>query len=187
MKLTRTILILAASLWASSANALLTFSDVSYTSNSLTFTVDGDMSGYDSPSFWSNNQLSIRYNGDLWAGPTSGYHSNSWSTSVFDNKSLSTSGNTGNWSNPYTWSRYTSSLTDAIASMRTVTVNFVNNYLNINANNAIVDFYWGNGQYASNPTYLATGTSAAVPLPGTLMLLALGAFGLVASRRLKKA
>ncbi|MBL4712721.1 MAG: PEP-CTERM sorting domain-containing protein [Gammaproteobacteria bacterium] len=185
MKLTSTILILTASLWAGSANALLTFSDVSYTSNSLTFTVDGDMSGYAASAY--NNQFSIRYNGDLWAGPTSGYHSNSWSTSIFDNKAISYAGNTGNFSNPYTWSNYSSSLSNAIASMRTVTVNFVSNFLNTNASNAIVDFYWGNGQYHSNPTYLATGTTAAVPLPGTLMLLALGAFGLVASRKLKKA
>ncbi len=136
-----------------SCDAAFVFSNVSYTSNSLTFTINGDMSGYSAPTsgdpfFTGNDQFSIRYNGgDIWAG-VGGFTANSWSTSVFDNKSFNFVGNTGTFGGitpEYTWSQYTSNLSNAVATNRTVTVTFGANYLFTGAANPIVEFYWGNG------------------------------------------
>jgi len=67
------------------ANATLTFSNISYTNSSVTFTVDGNMIGYDTPAY--RDSFSLSYGGDIWQGPNpvKPYPSNTWSRSVFDN------------------------------------------------------------------------------------------------------
>lgn len=100
--------ILAFTGWAGAANATLVFTDVSHTSNSVTFTVNGDLSGYTIPS-GDEHQFGLQYTGDLWAG-SNAVSSNSWSQPVFDSTSFLNQGNTGLFTSiwGYTWSWYTS-------------------------------------------------------------------------------
>lgn len=186
-----------------SCDAAFVFSNVSYTSNSLTFTINGDMSGYSAPTsgdpfFTGNDQFSIRYNGgDIWAG-VGGFTLNSWSTSVFDNKSFDFVGNTGTFSGitpEYTWSKYTSNLSNAVATNRTVTVTFGANYLSTGAANPIVEFYWGNGSanfsgVNNSPTLLGTAVASSatpVPEPASLAFWGLGVAGALIARRKRSA
>jgi hypothetical protein len=91
------------SLWVSTANAIFTFSNVSYTEKSVTFTIDGDMSGYEAPVGASgafvpdtevvSKQFTILYGGDISAGSEAMHAGddtlhNTWSRSVFDNKRM---------------------------------------------------------------------------------------------------
>ena len=118
----------------------LTFSNVTYTSNSVTFTINGSMSGYVDKQAYKNknwNEFSIQFGGDL--APNSrkvDLGANRWSTSVFDNASLSDVGHSGAWRGlPYAWSAYAGSLAKAVATNRTVTLFLPSNYLDMDAHN----------------------------------------------------
>jgi len=161
------------------ANAAFVFSDVSYTSNSVSFTIDGDMSGYTAPSH--SDQFSIVYGGDIFSG--TGYRHNTWSTSVFDNKSFYKVGNTGSWSADYTWSSYLDgSIADAVATNRAVTVVFADHYLNEAATNPLISFVWGNGSQ-SDYTVLGSANLSPVPVPAAAWLFGTALLGLVGYRR----
>lgn len=175
---------------AGQVQAGFVFSNLSYTANSVTFTINGDMTGYTPPSGDGNLiQFSLRYGaGDIWAG-VGGFTQNTWSTSVFDNSILSLAGNTGTFpffTPMYSWSWYTNSLSGAQATNRTVTLTLGDNYLNTSATNPIVEFYWGNGADSQNPTLI--GTLSTVPEPASMVIWGIGAIsmGLVARRRAKK-
>jgi hypothetical protein len=83
------------------------FSNLSYTSNSITFTINGDMTG-NTPQSDYPDQFSLRYGaGDIWAG-VGGFTENTWSTSVFDGYTFDFVGNTGTFpfTTPmYSWSK----------------------------------------------------------------------------------
>lgn len=162
------------------ANAAFVFSDVSYTSNSVSFTIDGDMSGYTTPISHSN-QFSIVYDGDIFSG--TGYRHNTWSTSLFDNKNFARSGNTGSWAFDYTWSEYAGgSLVDAVATNRAITVLFSKHYLNETATNPLISFVWGNGGQ-SDYTVLGSANLSPVPVPAAAWLFGTALLGLVGYRR----
>jgi hypothetical protein len=174
----------AAIVIGTSASAV-TISNVSYTDSSVTFTIDGTMptstlAGVDT------TQFSIRYGGDVYIG--SGFTANTWSGSVFDGLSFGSNGNTGIFgaTNPYTWSRYNSSLLGATASTNTVTVSFGAGSLNTSALNPVFDFVLGNGNDSTTQEILQTvvvGQTAPVPLPAALPLLGFALAGLYGFQR----
>lgn len=173
-----------------SANATMIFSDVSITSHSVTFNIDGDMSGYSA--IGSNAQFSIQYKGDLWAGLTTPAI-NTWSTSVFDTHDFDNQGNTGIWASEwgYTWSRFDASLATAIAINRTVTVDFTEDLLNPYALAGELVFVIGTGNslYPSLTTVLDSvsfdGGIVGVAEPNTKILFALGLVGIILIRNRK--
>ncbi|MFK7730900.1 MAG: hypothetical protein AB8B48_04695 [Pseudomonadales bacterium] len=165
---------------ATSANATLLFSDIVLTSRSISFTVDGDMTGY-VPSAGSNlRQFSILFSGDFWTGALGDYSSNTWSTSLFDNKSISFAGNTG-WFNgattPYTWVYMNSNLTNAFANNRSVTVDFGDDYLDVNESGTL-EFFWGNGYTTSTKTSLQVSAADPISSPSSIALLMASLVGL---------
>lgn len=172
----------------SQTRAGLIFTDVSYTTNSLTFTVNGDMTGYGSAPSQSET-FSLRYDADMINDPIPSGTVNTWSNSVFDGKTLADPGFTVFAGNFFTISQYSGgSLAGATATNRTVTVNFGADYLDTTAVDPLVSFNWGNGHHSGNPTLVGTAiaSSSAVPEPSSFAFLAIGAFGLIGCRRRRR-
>ena len=171
---------------AGEATAMFNISNVSLTSNSLTFTIDGNMTGYPAPT--QDNTLLMVYGGEMYLSPPeSTYTPNSWSSSVFDNKTVMLPGETGVWGGDgYTWSWYDSSLADAVSLNKTVTVT-TGNYFDITKTGTI-DFTWGHPQ--NQPAALiaqvniVNGVESPAPEPSTYALMGIG--GLLVMFRLKK-
>lgn len=185
-------LVAAAVICGASSASAITFSNVSYTDNSVTFTANGVM---DSVAGSYNDQFTLLYGGDIVSNPSGTvYSGNAWSGSIFDGQTFGSNGFTGGFSsvtNNYTWSRYDSSLLGATADNVTVTVTFGAGFLNTLALNPIINFMSGNGADSSNPLLLQqVNLAAAVPVPAALPLLGLalaGLFGVGAARRRKAA
>lgn len=166
---------------AKEASALFVISNASMTTNSVTFTIDGDMTGYAAPNVLYEPAIRLVYSGDIYTSPgESSFTPNVWSDSMFDNHFISISGNTGTWSgNNYTWANYDSSLFDAVATNRTVTIT-TGNYFNPSAAGTI-SFYWGS-PFESPASKIGEATFP-VPEPSALMLLGIGGLGVMGMTR----
>ena len=181
MKSLTNLVLISSIFWSQSSFATFIFSNISYTSNSFTFTINGDMTGYGS-GLDNTSEFNIQYFGDLWAGATLP-SSNNWSSSVFDNKNLIDNGQTGNFppdSENYSWSIYDADLSDAVATNRTVTLSMGGNYLDESALSGSVIFIWGNtvnGSSRDIGSWSFT-KSASVSEPSILALISAGLFGI---------
>jgi len=189
MRLFKLVSVIAfGTLAATNAFAEFSFTDVSVTPTTVTFTINGDMSGYVAPPS-GDNQFSIDYSGASFSSIIT-YTPNSWSTSVFDNFSLTAAGNTGGFGStvPYSWSWYNGDLASATATNRTVTLTTANDFGSGTA--GTLTFEWGNGfKPSSDPTDLGSVTLAptsAVPEPESAGLMALGIAFVGCLRRVRR-
>jgi hypothetical protein len=176
---------------SATANAAMLISNISYTSNSLTFTIDGDMSGYSEP-VSDNRTFSIVYGGDIFNEALAlSYTPHTISGELFDNIPMSP-GNTGNWNvivwdpargnQSFSWNHggFTS-LATAVATNNTVTINMADDYLDPLATNPVISFYWGSGLEAEIESTLLYTT--AVPIPAAVWLFGSALAGLGWLRR----
>lgn len=170
-------------------------SDISFTANTVTFTMDGIM---DATAPQQDFSFSIVYSGDIinHAAFGAGSTGNTWSGEIFDGKALDTFagmyGKTLEASGHfYSWVSHTSSLSGATASNNTVTLTMGANYLNA-GNSGTISILWGL-PHQSGPVTLGEQTftalapeASAIPVPASLpMLLAALAGGAAVARRRK--
>ena len=180
---------IAASFFASGAQSAAIVSNVSYTSNSITYTETGDMTGYATPAIPS--EFGIVYTGNLFS--YAGYRSNQFSGSLFtSNNPSNNDGNTGNFGGPnnYTWFAAGSG-GSSVFSGTPFTISWSGPMLNTSGS-GLLEFVWGNGFGAPttdtiiNSVEVSNGNLAnnnTVPEPATIALLACGLAGLAFSLR----
>ena len=185
------------------ANAALIFTDINITSNSLSFTIDGDMTGYTAPTTTVRQQyFAVGYSDSLCSGCSSdfGANPNNISQSIFSNQNISSSGYTGKWGAEQngSWSRYGSLIAGGITGgPRTINYSWTNNLFDTLATDGVMTFYWGTnfnseGSYyteIASFNYVGNGqfdSPNSVPVPAAVWLFGSGLIGLVGVARRKK-
>ena len=175
--------VLATGAAATTADADVIFSGISYTSSSLTFTVSGDITGEAAPDPFVRDEFMIRYLGDLWSGGPGAYSTFTDSPFVSNPLNIAWTGFSGQ---PVTYSDFEWEFTTApfgSGTGQSVTVFLGGNYLNAVALNPVVEFEWGANDYGY--TVLETvRLSPDVPEPTILLLMGGGlAAGLILRHR----
>lgn len=168
----------------STAQATLVFSDVTYTSDTVSFRTTGDLSGYSLPS--RPQYFGISFRGDLFS---TGINPNiSWSNSIFNGASIQNTGYSGDWSswnNPGAWLQFSSPLTSADVALGSITTLTLGaNVLNTASLTGEIVFTWDVDSSFTNFVELGSVTvgSSAVPVPATIVLLGIGLLGFAAAR-----
>ncbi len=170
---------------ASTAQATLIFSDVSYTENTVSFRTTGDLSGYTTPA--RPQYFSIGFEGDLF---TSGISQNiSWSNAIFEGTTISSHGYAGDfstWNTPGAWlsfSNQANSSSVALGSITTLTLGA--NLLNESSLTGEIVFNWDvDGDFTTH-TELGRVSVNQVPEPASLILLGFGLAGFGFTRKRK--
>lgn len=194
------------------AASAATFTNVTYTANSLAFTITGTITEAIPAGQTQPTELSFVYNADIWDGPdplgsVADSENHAVSGSPFSNRSVSTgttsgqpnTGRTGVFGsfsdNAYSWVRFDSALTGATGNGTEVTISWTSDYLDINAAAPSIDIYIGSAFVLDgDDVYLGTvaptvasGGSAVVPVPAALPLLMGGLGALTVLRRRRRA
>jgi hypothetical protein len=170
--------LMSMSLWVSTANAIFTFSNVTYTANSVTFTIDGDMSGYGPgpvPGFGVEGSIfTLAYGGDIWTGYLAAGTNvvGSVSRPIFDNMN-SGPGFTGSSSLTSILYPPPPYLADATVSNAPVTISFPSNIeiLDVAASAPVIYFYWGDGRTDGESNALSTLLETVTPTPDVFTVL----------------
>jgi hypothetical protein len=178
------------------SQASLIFSDVGVTDSTLTFTIDGDMSGYVTPSSYIA-RFGITYTPGLLTYDD--FRTNTWSNDIFDDRSWDRTGGTGHpltQAPPdYTWSALSTSLLGARATSRLVVLGLGPRAFDKSITDWTIDFIWGwpNSTNPGTTTNLyscdygdncsSAGTQISVPEPSVLLLFLAGMLGLGIVRR----
>lgn len=176
-------------LLATVTHSALIFSDVSYTSNSVSFKTTGDLSGYavpDRPIYFT-----LGFEGDLFL---SGVNANlSWSNAIFGGASIANNGYSGDWNlwnTPGAWLQFSAPLNQSTVALGQVTtLTLGGNVLNELASNAEITFNWDVNSNFTNHTELGRVnlSQANVSEPASIALLGLGMLSLGFTRRKYKA
>jgi hypothetical protein len=166
----------ACSMGVSQATVVVT--NASFTANSLTFTVSGDLTGY---TLSGGATLGIRYNGDMITVPAVTYESNLW-TGTIDGVAIS-DGNTGNWNStvvePYTWSGVEVFSPTTVVGTTIITLTTSSDIFNTAATDTSMTLTAGN----PGGTGAVSLAHFAVPEPSSTALLGLGGLALMLRRR----
>lgn len=176
------------------------FTVQSYTANSLTFSISGQMPTVANPGQLLDgpNEIDIRYTGNLYTGPQT-WNPNTLSSSPISGSGSLQFGNTGGFglAENYSWLYFGNALTGLSGTGTSVTLTWGGtNYLNTSGTGNI-ELYWGNlsqGVDANgvrntlvggvNVVRGIVGTPAQdVPEPGAAALFGLGLLALGAMRR----
>jgi hypothetical protein len=160
------------------SQATVVVTNASYTANSLTFTVSGDLTGY---TLSGDFRLGIRYNGDMITVPAETYKSNSW-TGAIDGVAIS-GGNTGNFftavEEPYTWSNVDVFYPTTVVGTTIITLTTSSDIFNTAATDTSMTLTAGN----PGNTSAVSLAHFAVPEPSSTALLGLGGLALILRRR----
>ncbi len=177
------ILFLSGFFVLSNANATLVFSDVSYTSDTVSFRTTGDLSGYAIPA--RPGFFSLTFEGDLF---TSGVNANiNWTNAIFTGASVWNKGNSGDWESwntPGAWLMFSSPLVSTTTALGAITtLRLGGNVLNESSLTGEIVFNWDIDADFTSHTELGRVTVGQIPEPTALVLLSMGLVGLGIRRK----
>jgi hypothetical protein len=170
------------------ADSVLIVTDFSYTHDSLSFRLSGDLTGYPRPARAHSGSFSVQYVGDILAKPVVLIDRNSWSKSLFQGHTIEDPGFTGSfswsWAHPGSWIKFSPDLTNtSVASGDLVTLNFGDNTLNDSATTGEFVFSWGIDQNATSHTEVARISVSAIPELSSTHLVSVGFSAMLIFRR----
>jgi MYXO-CTERM domain-containing protein len=182
------------------ASAAVTFTVHSYTSNSLTFSISGQMPAVDPGTLVDGpSEIDIRYTGNLWVGGNV-YSANSLTADPITGAGGLQQGNTGGFglADNYSWLYFANPLTGLNGTGNPVTLTWDGSaYLNTSGTGSF-ELYWGNLSYGVNQQAglnvllgsvdvlrgeIVGNPSNEVPEPTGAALVGLGLLALRAARR----
>jgi hypothetical protein len=161
-----------------SANAAAVITNLSYTANSITFAMRGNLGGYDLPSV-NDQMLTILYTGNLYTGLSWQFNSYTGQLLVPSNTDTILGGNTGGFPSipfNYTWVGASVDLNHETFSGTPVTISWNKPTLNPTGTGEI-RFIWGHptGQTSLIQSFSVTnGSIPAVPEPENFVMMVAG-------------